>query len=401
MKGKRILLGISGSIAAYKMPHFVRLLIRAGAEVRVVLTPAAKEFVSPLVLETLSKQEVLCSLASESQWANHVMLGRWADLFLIAPASCNTMAKAATGLCDNLLLATLLSANCPVWFAPAMDEDMWHHGTTQKNIKTLEDFGYRILDTEYGELASGLVGQGRMLEPEKLIDHLENFFNSTQSLKNYRALVTAGPTYENIDPVRFIGNHSSGKMGVALAEALADQGCQVELVLGPSNEKPSHPAIKTTRVRSAEEMYQKCMELFPMCQIAVMSAAVADYTPEQVSNEKIKKAEASFQIQLKKTKDILKSLGELRTEKQILIGFALETQNEENYALKKLVEKNADMIVMNSLRTEGAGFGTDTNQVVLFERSGARHETTLLSKKEIACLIVKKISEFASQKNNA
>lgn len=400
MKGKRILLGISGSIAAYKMPHFVRLLTKAGAEVRVVITPAAKEFVSPLVLETLSKHEVLCALASDSQWANHVMLGRWADLFLIAPASCNTLAKSAAGLCDNLLLATLLSATCPVWLAPAMDEDMWHHPTTQRNMKTLEGFGYRVLDTEYGELASGLFGQGRMLEPEKLVQLLEDFFSAEQALKNYKALVTAGPTYENIDPVRFIGNHSSGKMGVAIAEALAEQGCQVELVLGPSNQSSSHPAIHITRVRSAEEMYQHSVQIFPNCQIAVMSAAVADYTPEQVASEKIKKAGESLNIQLKKTRDILKSLGEIRTEQQVLIGFALETQDEENYARKKLLEKNADMIVMNSLRTEGAGFGTDTNQVVLFERSGARHETGLLSKKEIAALIVKRISELASQKIN-
>ncbi|HNF71252.1 MAG TPA: bifunctional phosphopantothenoylcysteine decarboxylase/phosphopantothenate--cysteine ligase CoaBC [Chitinophagaceae bacterium] len=387
MKGRKILLGISGSIAAYKIPMLVRLLVKAGAEVRVVMTQASTGFVSPLVLQTLSRNEVLCEIQSENEWANHVALGRWADVFLIAPASCNTLAKMAHGLCDNLLLSVYLSATCPVMIAPAMDEDMWLHPATRSNLQLLSSFGHTIIPSEYGELASGLTGMGRMAEPETLFVHLQNFLHSRQDLLGKKALVTAGPTYENIDPVRFIGNYSSGKMGIAIAEALAERGCEVELVLGPSSENTYHPGIHIIRVQNAEQMYEKSMEHFPHCQLAVLSAAVADYTPVTSAHQKIKKTGDHLQIELKKTKDILRTLGEVKKAGQYLVGFALETQNEREYALHKLESKNADLIVMNSLRDEGAAFGHDTNQVTLFTRKGEQ-KLELQSKKQIARSIV-------------
>lgn len=397
MNGKKILLGITGSIAAYKAPTLVRLLKKAGAEVKVIMTPSSTEFVSPLVLSTLSKNEVLVDISNQNSWANHVMLGRWADLLLIAPASCNTIAKMSTGICDNLLLAVYLSATCPVWVAPAMDEDMWHHASFKRNINTLESWNHIILQSEYGELASGLVGMGRMMEPENIFSSLENYFAQSLSLNGKRALVTAGPTYENLDPVRYIGNHSTGKMGIAIATSLANQGCEVELVLGPTSLNIEHSLIKTTRVTSAEQMFNACTELFDTVDIAIMSAAVADYTPVQVANQKIKKKTDTFTIELTKTKDILKHLGTCKTEKQVLVGFALESENETDYALKKLEEKNADAIVLNSLKDEGAGFGHDTNKVTIFERKGKTTSVPLKSKKEIADILVKKIIEWVKK----
>lgn len=391
MKGKKIIIGISGSIAAYKIPMLVRLLLKKGAEVKIVMTPSAATFVSPLVLSTLTKHPVLIELSSNETWANHVALGRWADLMLIAPASCNTIAKMANGICDNLLLAVYLSATCPVMIAPAMDEDMWNHASLQKNIVQLKSYQNIVLDTEHGELASGLIGFGRMLEIEKLVLEIDSFFNTKQRLKNKKALVTAGPTYENLDPVRYIGNYSSGKMGIAIAETLANEGCEVVLVLGPTSLTTMHANIKTIQVRSAEEMLNACTTHFAETDIAVMSAAVADYTPMTVATSKIKKKDEEFTIQLKKTTDILKQLGSIKSKNQILIGFALENKNEKTYALKKLEEKNADAIVLNSLNDEGAGFAHDTNKISIFEKNGIETNYELKSKTAVAKDIIEKI----------
>jgi phosphopantothenoylcysteine decarboxylase/phosphopantothenate--cysteine ligase len=391
MKGKKIIIGISGSIAAYKIPMLVRLLLKKGAEVKIVMTPSAATFVSPLVLSTLTKHPVLIELSSNETWANHVALGRWADLMLIAPASCNTIAKMANGICDNLLLAVYLSATCPVMIAPAMDEDMWNHASLQKNLVLLKSYQNIILDTEHGELASGLIGFGRMLEIEKLVLEIDSFFNTKQRLKNKKALVTAGPTYENLDPVRYIGNYSSGKMGIAIAETLANEGCEVVLVLGPTSLTTMHANIKTIQVRSAEEMLNACTTHFAETDIAVMSAAVADYTPMTVATSKIKKKDEEFTIQLKKTTDILKQLGSIKSKNQILIGFAIENKNEKTYALKKLEEKNADAIVLNSLNDEGAGFAHDTNKISIFEKNGIETNYELKSKTAVAKDIIEKI----------
>lgn len=398
LQGKKILLGISGSIAAYKSAVLTRLLIKAGAEVKVVMTAAAKDFVTPLSLSTLSKNPVLTDLTENDSWANHVMLGRWADIMLIAPLSCNTLSKMASGLCDNLLMAVYLSATCPVVVAPAMDEDMWHHGTTKKNLTIISGFGNHIIPVENGELASGLVGDGRMAEPQSIIDWLNSFFLSETELKGKKVLVTAGPTYEAIDPVRFIGNHSSGKMGVAIAEEMQKRGAEVTLVLGPSNIN-IQGGIKLIKVRSAEEMYQACEKAFPLSDIAIMSAAVADYTPVSVANEKIKKTENDLSVPLIKTKDILKALGDIKTQNQFLVGFALETNNEKEYALKKLKSKNADMIVLNSLQDAGAGFGHDTNKITIFDKAGTAFPFDIKSKKEVAIDIVNTIIKQIHAKN--
>jgi len=398
MKGKKILIGITGSIAAYKIPQLVRLFIKSGAEVQVVMTPSATQFVSPLVLSTLSKQAVLHELSSDDNWANHVMLGRWADIMVIAPATCNTISKMAHGLCDNLLLSIYMSATCPVMIVPAMDEDMWHHPAFQTNLSTLKQFGHLVLDSQYGELASGLVGMGRMAEPEEILTQIDQFLNKNLRLKGKKALVTAGPTYENIDPVRFIGNHSSGKMGIALADALAKEGCEVHLVLGPSSLTPTESNIRLTRVTSAQEMFDAAIADFDQMHIAIMSAAVADYTPMVKSDVKIKKKEDEFSVHLTKTKDILKHLGSIKTAQQLLIGFALETSDEKNYALKKLNEKNADAIILNSLNDAGAGFAHDTNKVTLFEKNGRETDFPLQSKTELAQLIVEKIIQWSYEK---
>jgi phosphopantothenoylcysteine decarboxylase/phosphopantothenate--cysteine ligase len=388
---KKILLAVTGSIAAYKSILLVRLLVKAGAEVKVVMTPAAKEFVSPLTLATLSKNPVITELVSNESWSNHVMLGRWADVMVVAPLSCNTLAKMANGLCDNMLLATWLSATCPVVVAPAMDEDMWHHPATQLNLAKLESFGNRIIPVDKGELASGLYGDGRMAEPEAIMLYLENNFFGAKDLAGKKALVTAGPTYEPIDPVRFIGNHSSGKMGLAIAEELVRRGAEVHLVLGPSSVKTTLPGIYVHKVQTAEQMFDTCMAEFPSADIAVMSAAVADYTPVETAPEKIKKTSGTLVIELTKTKDILKSLGQLKKDGQLLVGFALETANERQYALDKLASKNADLIVLNSLKDEGAGFGYDTNKVTIFEKGGNEIVYDRKPKQQVAKDIVDRI----------
>ena len=396
LTNKKILLGVSGSIAAYKATFLVRLLIKQGAQVKVIMTNAAKDFVTPLSLSTLSKNDVLSDIAKDDSWANHVALGRWADVMLIAPLSCNTLAKMATGLCDNLLMAVYLSATCPVIVAPAMDEDMWHHPTTKNNLQKLEVYHNKIIPVENGELASGLIGEGRMAEPEIIVKYLEDFFISKDELKGKKFLVTAGPTYEAIDPVRFIGNHSSGKMGIALAEELTKRGGDVTLVIGPSSEKISS-TIKVEKVTSAAEMYEACMVIFEKVDIAIMSAAVADYTPVAIANEKIKKKEEVFTIELTKTKDILKSLGEVKRKNQFLVGFALETTNEKAYALGKLKAKNADMMVLNSLKDKGAGFGINTNKITIFDKAENEYHFEIKSKVNVATDIVNTIIKL----NNA
>jgi phosphopantothenoylcysteine decarboxylase / phosphopantothenate---cysteine ligase len=394
VEGKKILLGISGSIAAYKSILLTRLLLKAGAEVRVVMTPAARDFVTPLSIATISKNEVLVDLFREDSWNNHVQLGRWADLMVIAPLSCNTLAKMANGLCDNLLLATYLSAVCPVVVAPAMDEDMWLHPSTKANVSKLKSIGNHVIPVEKGELASGLYGDGRMAEPEQIISYLEvNFFFSTE-LMGKKALVTAGPTHESLDPVRYIGNQSTGKMGIALAFELARRGATVDLVLGPSALEVQDPRISVTRVQTAEEMYNACMEIFPSAKMAIMSAAVADYTPVSYSSEKIKKNSGTFTLELTRTKDILQTLGENKKPGQILVGFALENTNEADYARKKLKSKNADMIVLNSLNDSGAGFGVDTNQVTIFEKGGIEIPYGQKTKQQVAHDIVDRIIKF-------
>ncbi|HEY6502563.1 MAG TPA: bifunctional phosphopantothenoylcysteine decarboxylase/phosphopantothenate--cysteine ligase CoaBC [Chitinophagaceae bacterium] len=388
LKGKKILLGITGSIAAYKSVFLVRLLVKAGAEVKVIMTPSSKDFVSSLTLSTLSHHPVLTDLFDEQSWSNHVELGRWADVMVIAPLSCNTLAKMATGQCDNLLLAVYLSATCPVVAAPAMDEDMWRHPATKENLKRLESFGNKILPVGKGELASGLYGDGRMAEPEEIMEFITRNFFLTRQLANKKAIVTAGPTYEAIDPVRFIGNHSSGKMGVAIAKELYRRGAEVTLIMGPSGIDPFLNGIHLVRVVSAEDMLIASDKAFEHADIAVMAAAVADYTPVTRADQKIKKKEDHLSLELTKTRDILKSLGEKKKPGQVLIGFALETANEKENALEKLTRKNADMIVLNSLNDKGAGFGQDTNKVTIFRKGGEELEFDTKTKDEVAKDIV-------------
>lgn len=388
---KKVLLAITGSIAAYKSILLVRLLVKAGAEVKVVMTPAAKDFVSPLTLSTLSKNPVVSDLFSNESWSNHVMLGRWADVMIVAPLSCNTLGKMAHGLCDNMLLATYLSATCPVVVAPAMDEDMWHHPVTRSNLQKLESFGNKVIPVEKGELASGLYGDGRMAEPEAILAYIEEHFFSNKDLAGKKALVTAGPTFEPIDPVRFIGNHSSGKMGIAICRELAQRGAEVHLVLGPSAVTITDERIHLHKVQTAEQMYQASLLLFPQADITIMSAAVADYTPVSAHHEKIKKTSDTFTVELTKTRDILKALGEKKYNGQILVGFALETSNEREYALGKLKSKNADMVVLNSLNDEGAGFGYDTNKITIFEKTGREFSYERKPKQQVAKDIVDRI----------
>lgn len=388
LKGKKILVGITGSIAAYKTITLVRLLIKAGADVKVVMTNAAKEFASPVVLSTLSKNKVTYDLVEGDDWSNHVMLGRWADVFVIAPLSCNTMAKMANGLCDNVLLAVYLSATCPVVIAPAMDEDMWHHPSTQRNLEQLVKDGNHLIKVGNGELASGLFGEGRMAEPEEICQYLIEQFFRTNELKGKKAMVTAGPTYEAIDPVRFIGNHSSGKMGFAIAEELYLRGADVTLIIGPTHQKTNYKGIKVLSVVSGDEMYNAATTSFPNTQIAVMSAAVADYKPVTTATDKIKKKQDEWEIVLVKNKDILLQLGNEKKKGQFLMGFALETSNEKENALGKLQSKNADAIVLNSLNDKDAGFGIDTNAVTIFHRNGTEVKTGVKSKKDVAADIV-------------
>lgn len=388
LKGKKILVGITGSIAAYKTITLVRLLIKAGAEVKVVMTNAAREFASPIVLSTLSKNKVVNDLVEGDEWSNHVMLGRWADVFVIAPLSCNTMAKMANGLCDNVLLAVYLSATCPVVIAPAMDEDMWHHPSTKRNLDQLEKDGNQVIKVGNGELASGLFGEGRMAEPEEICQYLIEHFFRTEELKGKKAIVTAGPTYEAIDPVRFIGNHSSGKMGFAIAEELYLRGAEVVLITGPTHQKTHYKGIQVRAVVSGDQMYEVATQEFSDAHIAVMSAAVADYKPASAATDKIKKKQDEWEIALVKNKDILLQLGKDKKQGQFLMGFALETSNEKENALSKLQSKNADAIVLNSLNDKDAGFGIDTNDVTIFHSNGTEVKTGIKSKKAVASDIV-------------
>jgi len=392
LTGRKILVGISGSIAAYKIPILVRLLIKAGAEVKILMTPASTSFVSKLTLATLSKTEVLTDLFKDDTWANHAILGRWADAMVITPLSCSTLSKMATGACDNILMATYLSATCPVIVAPAMDEDMWLHPSTARNLSLIQNDGCKVIPVNHGELASGLVGPGRMAEPEEILSYLTNFFSKKDELKGRKALVTAGPTYEAIDPVRFIGNHSSGKMGLAIAEELKSRGADVTLITGPTPIKETTNGLNRVHVTSAEEMYHACMKTD--YDVAVMAAAVADYTPIEVADKKIKKNGGEITLTLRKTKDILASLGKEKRDGQILIGFALETDNEQENAIKKLKEKNADLIILNSLKDEGAGFGHDTNKATFFFKDGREKAVPLKTKISLAKDIVDTITEL-------
>ena len=387
LKDKNILLGITAGIAAYKSASLVRLFIKAGANVKVVMTPASKDFITPLTLSTLSKNPVHSSFVDEEDdnqvWNSHVDLGLWADYFIVAPATANTMAKMANGVCDNLLLATYLSAKCPVYFAPAMDLDMYIHQSTKASFNKLESYGNIMIPAGTGELASGLVGEGRMAEPEDIIRFIEKDILDQLPLRGKRVLITAGPTYEALDPVRFIGNHSSGKMGFEIAKAASNLGAEVILVTGPTHQKISHNSVKVKPVVSAEEMYNEVHKHFKSSDIAILSAAVADYRPKNVAHQKIKKKDSTFTIELEKTKDILKSLGEIKTN-QFLVGFALETNNELEHAKGKLKSKNLDLIVLNSLQDKGAGFGVSTNKVTFITSSNAIIENELKSKTEVA-----------------
>ena len=384
------MLGVSGSIAAYKTATLVRLLIKAGAEVQVIMTPAATDFITPLTLSTLSKRPVYHDVSNGESWNNHVELGLWADAFVIAPATATTLGKLAGGIADNMLVATYLSARCPVFFAPAMDLDMWAHPSTQRNVATLIGYGNRLIDVGTGELASGLSGAGRMAEPEEIVEELSRFFQNKLALTGKRVLVTAGPTFEALDPVRFLGNRSTGTMGVAIALEFAGRGAQVELVLGPSALQPEHSHLRVHRVESAQQMYDHCVRLFPETDIAVMAAAVADYRPKQVSTEKIKKTGRSdlTQLELERTPDIAATLGRHKRDDQILLGFALETTNEAANAEGKLRRKNFDYIVLNSLRDKGAGFGSGTNKVSVLDRAGTWTSFGLKSKQEVAVDLV-------------
>lgn len=391
---KKIILGVCGSIAAYKTALLTRLLVKAGASVRIVMTPAALDFITPLTLSTLSKNPVLTEFVTDKtgQWNNHVELGLWADAILIAPASANTIAKMAHGLCDNLLLAIYLSARCPVLFAPAMDLDMLQHPATKKNFGLLKEYDNHLIEPRYGELASGLTGQGRMAEPEEIMEYLSGFFGTTQVLKGKKVLVTAGPTHEAIDPVRFISNHSSGKMGFAIAEAFADHGADVNLITGPTQQHTQHPRIHVKQITTAREMLEACSQHFEETDIAVLSAAVADYKPQETATQKIKKKDENLTLALTRTDDIAATLGKRKHNGQIIVGFALETEEEEANALRKLKSKNFDLIVLNSLRDTGAGFGHDTNKVTILD--GKQKATfELKSKKQVAGDIVRAIIE--------
>jgi phosphopantothenoylcysteine decarboxylase/phosphopantothenate--cysteine ligase len=396
LEGKKIILGITGSIAAYKAAILLRLLVKEGAEVQVVITAAGKQFITPVTLSALSGKPVLSEFFENSSgtWHSHVDLGLWADIMLVAPATAATIGKMACGIADNMLVTTYLSAKCPVFIAPAMDLDMLSHASTQKNLKILAGYGNIIIEPGEGDLASGLQGKGRMEEPEKIVETVLDFFGSKKKLLNKTFLVTAGPTYEKIDPVRFIGNYSSGKMGFALARELADNGAKVILVTGPVNVCLNHPDVEIISVESAEQMYNAAISQFPNCDGALLCAAVADFTPAEVAAQKIKRGSETLNFQLKPTRDIAAELGRLKKVNQLLIGFALETTNEIENARKKLEKKNLDFIVLNSLNDDGAGFGFDTNKITILDRHNNLFKFGLNSKDQVAADIVDKIVIF-------
>ena len=396
LRNKNIIIGVSSSIAAYKSAFLIRLLVKQGANVKVIMTPSSLEFITPLTLSTLSKNPVLIDFVKDKtgQWNNHVELGLWADALVIAPSSANTIAKMANGSCDNLLLATYLSARCKVYIAPAMDLDMYKHPATAENLKRLKSFGNHIINPGTGELASGLNGEGRMAEPEEIVDYLIKALSTSLPFSKKKVLVTAGPTYEAIDPVRFIGNHSSGKMGFAIAEEFAKQGADVTLICGPNNLKTSSTSINRIDVTTAEELYIASIKAFGLADIAVLSAAVADYKPAKVADQKIKKNAGTKSLELVPTKDTLAELGKLKKTNQLLIGFALETENEIENAKKKIKNKNLDFIVLNSLNDTGAGFKTDTNKITIINKHNKITEFKLKSKTEAANDIVREIQNY-------
>lgn len=397
LEGKHIIIGVTGSIAAFKAATLVRLLIKNKAQVKVVMTPLAEKFITPLTLSTLSNNPVYCDFFTPDtgEWHSHVSLGVWADLMVIAPATANTLGKMAHGIADNLLLTTFLSARCPVFAAPAMDLDMYQHPLTQKNLDVLRSVGVTLIEPAMGELASGLVGKGRMEEPEVILEKIFDFFQAGSSEKNAlsgkKILVTAGPTYERIDPVRFIGNFSTGKMGYALAMELAQQGAEVTLVSGPTSLDINHPLIKRISVESAAQMHKACLDIFRSCDGAILSAAVADFTPLLPSGQKVKRTRQNYSIELKPTDDIASDLGKIKEQKQFLVGFALETENEVENAQSKLKKKNLDFIVLNSLRDKGAGFATDTNKITIIDAENHTQRFELKSKQAVAKDIVNEI----------
>ena len=399
LKGKRIIVGVTGSIAAYKSAQLIRLLVKEGAEVKVIMTSLAKEFITPLTLATLAKNPILVDFfdPTNGNWNSHVDLGLWADAYLIAPATANTIAKMATGVADNLLLTTYLSAKCPVFVAPAMDLDMFAHPITQRNLEALTAIGNKVIEPASGELASGLDGKGRMEEPEKILRYMDDYF-TTKGLLGRKILITAGPTYEKIDPVRFVGNYSTGKMGFALAESCAKHGADVCLIVGPVQLKTIHPNIERIDVESASEMYNAVMDRFYGSDGAILCAAVADFTPVTVADIKVKREKENLQLELKPTQDIAAEVGKMKMGSQFLVGFALETNNEEANALQKMERKNLDFIVLNSLNDEQAGFGYDTNKICILHRSGTKIPFDLKSKAAVADDIVSEIINF--QKND-
>ncbi len=401
LKGKHIVVGVTGSIAAYKTASLVRLLVKEGAEVKVVMTPLAKAFITPLTLATLSKNPIMVDFydPENGDWNSHVAMGLWADLYLIAPATANTIGKMAAGIADNLLLTTYLSAKCPVMVAPAMDLDMYRHPATKKNMETLRGYGNLIIEPEEGELASGLSGKGRMAEPEAIVEEIRGFFAEAGELKGKKVLVTAGPTYEQIDPVRFIGNYSTGKMGFALAEELAGRGAEVTLIAGPVSLKTKEASIRRLDVVSAAKMFEAVMCEAPEHDIVISCAAVADFTPKERSDVKLKRGDESLCIELVPTPDIAAELGKRKKEGQLLVGFALETNDETCNALSKLKKKNLDLIVLNSLRDEGAGFGVDTNKVTLIDRNEKAEVLDLKLKSEVAADIVDRIVEMVGKQS--
>ena len=400
LKGRKILIGITGSIAAYKIPLLIRLLKKAGAEVKVIMTEAAVDFVTPLTVSTVSGYPVYIDPYDKrtGNWNSHIELAGWADVFLIAPVSANTLAKMANGFADNLLMTTYLAARCPVFFAPAMDLDMFNHPTTQKNIEVIGTLGHRLIESREGELASGLTGPGRMEEPERIFEIIHEYFYSEARFEDFKVLITAGPTYENIDPVRFLGNYSSGKMGFALTEAMSKNGAKVTLISGPVHLATPAGNIERIDVISSEEMYEACMKEADNSDIIIMAAAVADFRVENYQGSKIKKSSDTFNLKLIQTPDILRDLGQRKKPEQIIVGFALETDNELDNAKAKLQNKNIDIIVLNSLRHKGAGFATDTNKITILDRNGIIREYEMKSKSKVADDIVAYISDFLKQK---